>query len=243
MSVLDPLYAAVSWTLQCWHHVVVATGLAAAGGAGWALSIFLLVCTIRLALVRPALRQARSQRRLAALGPELARLRRKHRGDPVALQRAVAELHRSAGVRPLAGCLPMVLQLPVFLALSHVLRHPSAALAHAKLFGAPLSASLRDGAAQLHALAGAVTAAHVVIAVVVLLSAAAAYATQRLIRAAAVAPPQGRAATVQAALRYGVPLSVVCSGAVFPLGLLLYWATSNLWTLGQQVWLMRYGGS
>lgn len=263
MSALDPLYTAVSWVLLQWHHALTIAGLAATGGLGWALSICLLVVTIRLLLLRPHLRQARNQRRLAGLQPELAALRRKHRDDPARLQREVTELQRAAGVNVLGGCLPLLAQIPVFVALVHVLRHlansvtrspadarnalygfsphQTLSAAHAKLFGAPLAATLRDGATQLHALAGTVTATHVVIVAVVLISAAAAFATQRLIRATSAPPPDGPTATVGRLMRYGAPLSVLGSAWFFPLGLILYWATSNVWTLGQQLYLARWG--
>ena len=147
----------------------------------------------------------------------------------------------------------------MFLSLVHLLRHvansvsrapsdphnalygltPRATLsaAHAKLFGAPLAASLRDGADHIHALLGTVSATHAAIGLVVLVSAAATYCTQRLIQSSnpvqpeGTVQPDGTAATVQRLMRYAAPLSVLGSALFFPIGVLLYWCTSNLWTL------------
>ncbi len=80
------------------------------------------------------------------------------------------------------------------------------------------------------------------IAVVAVISAVAAYLTQR--RAATTSPeaPQGALARVQALMRIGVPVSVLGSGLIFPLGLLIYWCASNVWSYVQLVWTLRSGG-
>lgn len=253
---LDPLYTAVAWVLLRWHQALTALGLPYDSGITWTLSICLLVITVRMLLFPLFLSQLRYQRQLAALQPQLAAIRRRYGKDRAAVQREMVNLQRSEGFNPLAGCLPALLQLPVFLSLVQVLRHvansvarvasdPHNALygltsrqtlsaAHAKLFGAPLAAALRDVGG--HALLGT----HVVIVVVVLVSAAATYCTQRLMQSSNPVQPEGTAATVQRLMRYAAPLSVLGSALFFPLGVLLYWCTSNLWTLGQQCYVERF---
>jgi YidC/Oxa1 family membrane protein insertase len=162
----------------------------------------------------------------------------------------------------------MFLQIPVFLGLYHVLRHlsNSAALckansnshllslytftksdtctgARAKLFGAPLAASFRDNATQVHLLGGAdVTTTRWVILPLLVVSAVSTMATQLLVRANQPTPPEGTAATVQRLMTWVIPVGVMASGLLFnfPLGVLLYWFTSNLWTLAQQGYIIRF---
>jgi YidC/Oxa1 family membrane protein insertase len=179
------------------------------------------------------------------------------------------KLQQDQGFNPLAGCLPMFLQIPIFISLFHVLRHiansaglcrahPLANLggkltlytfsqtetcdaANAKLFnGAPLAGSLRDSAAQIAKLGGDVNTTRIVTIVLVLISAAATFLTQLLVLSRATTTPTGTAATVQKLMKVFIPISVLFSGVFFPLGVLLYWFTSNVWTMLQQIYINKY---
>jgi YidC/Oxa1 family membrane protein insertase len=247
---LDVLYAAVSWVLLRWHQLFSAIGLPP---GDWALSIVLLVITVRLLLFPLFIRQVHYQRRVQQLQPKIATLRERHRDDRAAEQRELLKLQQEEGFNPLAGCLPLLVQIPIFISLYHVLRHlansahllpPSPRLtlytftsdetisaARAKLFGAPLAGSLQD-AAHLDAFMPTLA--------VLLVSAAATYLTQLLVRRTQPAEPGTPAATVQRLMLYGVPAGVLISGLVFPLGVLLYWLTSNVWTLAQQAYVNRF---
>lgn len=238
---LNPVYSLVSWVLLRWHQLFTALGLTPGGGLNWALSIVALVVTARLLLVRVFLRQVRHQRAMQRIQPEITALRAKYRHDKAELQRQLLTLQRAEGVNALSGCLPLLLQVPVFLGLYHVLRHLSAAAGRARLLGAPLAATFRDSAGTLHQLGGSPGLTRLVILALLLVSAAAAVATQVLVRAGAPVPPAGTAATIQKAMLYLVPAGVLVSGLVvnLPLGVLLYWCTSNLWTLGQQAVIQR----
>src|SRR5262249_59432517 len=108
------------------------------------------------------------------------------------------------------------------------------------LFGAPLAASLRDSADKIQQLGGDLFSTRVVTIVLVLVSAAATFFTQILVRRGQAAVPEGTAATVQKVLLYFIPVSVLFSGLIFPLGVLLYWFTSNVWTLGQQAYINKF---
>jgi YidC/Oxa1 family membrane protein insertase len=114
--------------------------------------------------------------------------------------------------------------------------------AKARLFGAPLAASFRTSASHIHSLGGTITSTHVVIVALLLISAGATLATQLLVRANATTTPTGTAATITRLMTWGAPLSVLISGLVFnfPLGVLLYWFTSNLWTLAQQAYVSKF---
>lgn len=136
---LDPLYTAVSWVLLRWHQAFTVLGLPAQSGLNWMLSIALLVLSVRLLLLPLTIRQLHHQRSLQAMQPELQAIRARHPHDRAAQQRELAELRQ--GTSPLLGCLPMLLQLPIFLSLLQVLRHlaNSAGIAEAVRTGQAVS--------------------------------------------------------------------------------------------------------
>ncbi|SDP33636.1 YidC/Oxa1 family membrane protein insertase [Klenkia soli] len=236
---LDWLYTAVSWVLEVWHSLL-STVLPPAGGVTWALSVVLLVVTVRVLLFPLAARQVAGQRAMQELHPEIDRLRTRHGDDTAGFSKAVLDLQRERGVNPLAGCLPVLPQIPVFLGLLHVLRRiaPGAAglygwsteltrqAAEATLLGAPVASSSTAGDARL-------------VAVLLLVATCATtFWTQRQMQRRS-GPVEGQAATVQKVLLYGTPVGLFASGLFFPILVLLYWITTNLWTLGQQSYLLR----
>src|SRR5262249_13069044 len=162
-------------------------------------------------------------------------------------------LQQEAGVNMLAGCLPILLQAPVFISLFHVLRiikpnapalyswKPSeiASAANAKLFGAPIPAAFNYPISKLNELGGSRTATQLVTAVLIVCMVAATYLTQRMIMNRSVTQLDAQQAMIQKLMLYGMPASLAVSGFFFPVGILLYWFTNNLWTLGQQFYILR----
>ena len=118
----------------------------------------------------------------------------------------------------------------------------TASAARATLFGAPLAASFHDSSNAIALLGGTVGATRLVILPLLIISAVATMATQLLVKANQTVVPEGTAATMQKLMLYIFPLGVLASGLIFnfPLGVLLYWFTSNLWTLGQQAYIIRF---
>src|SRR3954454_17694937 len=263
---LNFLYVAVSWVMLRWHDLFDALGTGK--NWSWALSIVFLVITARLLLFRLFVKQVHYTRNMQRMQPKIQKLREKYKDDRAELNRQMMKLQQEEGVNPLSGCLPMFLQIPVFLGLYHVLRHLSNANAlcakgsdshllslytfsksetcqasTAKIFNAPLAASFRDSSKFIEdALGGDATATRWVLIVLLIISAAATLATQLLVRATATTTPEGTAATVQRLMMWVIPIGVLASGLLFnfPLGVLLYWFTSNLWTLAQQGYIIRY---
>jgi YidC/Oxa1 family membrane protein insertase len=266
--VLDFLYIAVSWVLLRWHDLFTAIGFSETSGFGWALSIVFLVITARVLLFRLFIKQVHYTRNMQKMQPKIQKLREKHKNDRAALNREMMALQQEEGFNPLSGCLPMLLQFPVFIGLYHVLRHIAAAssatyqlhhpknltlytfsrsetidAARAKIFGAPLAASFHDSSKVIHDLLGGdPTSTRVVLPILLVISSAATYGTQLLVRRSATTTPEGTAATVQKLMLYLIPVGTLASGLLFnfPLGVLLYWFTSNLWTLGQQAYIIRF---
>jgi len=263
--VLDFLYTAVSWVLLRWHQLFSFLGLSPSGGLNWSLSIIFLVVTARLLLFRLFIKQVHYQRHMQEMQPKIQALREKYKTDKAEMQRQMMKMQQEQGFNPLTGCLPMFLQIPIFISLFHVLRHVSNSVtrcapgskthlltlytftrdetcsaAKAKLFGAPLASSLHDSAAKIGLLGGDVSSTRIVTVILVVISAVATLLTQRMAMARMTTVPTGTAATVQKLMQVFIPVSVLFSGVIFPLGVLLYWFTSNVWTMLQQMYINRY---
>lgn len=255
---LNFLYIAISWVLLRWHDLF-STVLDPASGITWALSIFMLVVTIRILLFRFFIKQVHSQRKMQEVQPKIAALREKYKNDRQALSAEMMKLQKEEGFNPLSGCLPILMQAPVFLALFHVLRligtdkapalyreyhwteQQTQLAGAAKLFGgAPIAASFREASRAL-LLGGDLATTRAVAGVLIVLMVAATYITQRQIiaRTSTTQVIDGQQAMIQKLLLYGMPASLFVSGFLFPIGVLLYWFTNNLWTMGQQFYILK----
>src|SRR3712207_9496755 len=107
--------------MKTWHSVF-STFLDPAAGITWALSIAFLVVTVRLILFPLFVKQVKSQRAMQEIQPEIQKLRKQYGSDKQGFSQAMMALQKERGVNPLAGCLPLLPQIPVFIALFHVLR-------------------------------------------------------------------------------------------------------------------------
>ncbi|PYE19210.1 YidC/Oxa1 family membrane protein insertase [Williamsia limnetica] len=119
---LDLICYPVSAILWFWHKIFAFILHSPDSGIGWSLAVIFLVFTIRVALIRPFVKQMRTQRDMKKLQPQIEELRRTHRGDRRKLAAKMQELQRANGVNPMLGCLPVLIQIPVFFGLYHVLR-------------------------------------------------------------------------------------------------------------------------
>lgn len=254
---LNPLYIAVSWVLLEWHRFFSLV-LDRKSGLSWALAILFLVITIRLLLFRFTIKQVHSQRKMQEMQPKIQALREKYKHDRQTLSQEMMKLQKEEGFNPISGCLPILMQAPIFLSLFHVLRligTPKAvalvgqyhwtqadadAAGHAKLFGgAPIAAAFRTPLDTLKALDGNQTTTRVVTFALIVLMCAATYITQKQIMSRSGQVLEGQQAMIQKLMLYGVPASLFVSGFLFPLGVLLYWFTNNLWTMGQQFYILK----
>ena len=251
----DWLYTAISWVMARWHDVF-STFLDPAGGITWALSIVFLVVTIRIVLFPLFVKQVKSQRAMQELQPEIQKLRKQYGSDRQGMSQAMMALQKERGVNPLAGCLPILPQIPVFFALFHVLRRLAPdkqglyswsdeltdQAARADLFGAPISSSFNMTGAKeqaILALEGVSYGSIRTVALVLIpLMCLTTFFTQKQIMRRS-GPVEGQAAMVQKVLLYGMPLSLFVTGFFFPIGVLLYWVTNNAWTFGQQFFILR----
>jgi YidC/Oxa1 family membrane protein insertase len=252
---LDWLYTAIAWVMKQWH-ALFSTFLDPASGITWALSIVMLVVTIRILLFRLFIKQVKSQRAMQEIQPDIQKLRKQFGSDRQGFSAAMMELQKERGVNPLAGCLPILPQIPIFIALFHVLRRlqPGAdglyswddaltdQAAKAKLFGAPISSAFNMQGEKAEAILaipgvsqGSIRAVALTLMVIMCITT---FTTQRQIMKRS-GPVEGQAAMVQKLMLYGMPVSLFVTGFFFPIGVLLYWFTNNLWTLGQQFYILR----
>jgi len=256
---LDWIYYAISWILLRWHALWQAIGIPDERVLGtnwaWILSIVFLVVTLRVILFPVFVKQIKSQRAMQALQPKVKQLQEKHKGDRETLQKEMMELYKVEKANPLMGCLPMFLQIPVFLGLFHVLRrltpdNPNPELygwsvdqfqsaTHAALFTAPLPAHFRSSASDLAALGANGVTVKIVAGILVLIMMATTYMTSRqmILKTGWAEDPQQK--MIQRLMLYGIPLSLLVSGSLFPIGVIIYWVTNNLFTLAQQQWVLR----
>ena len=118
---LNFIYYPISWVLWFWHK---AWGLILDPDSGvtWALSIIFLVVTLRLLLLRPMIKQLRSGRKMQEMQPRMQEIKRKYAKDQQQQALEMRKLQKEMGVNPLASCLPMLVQIPIFIGLFHVLR-------------------------------------------------------------------------------------------------------------------------
>lgn len=255
--VLNWLYAAISWVLLRWHDLF-SQFLDPNAGVTWALSIMFLVVSLRLLLFPLFVKQIHSMTAMQKMQPQVQEIKRKYKDDRNAQARAMMELQKEHGANPLGGCLPMVAQIPVFISLYHVLRHLQPgrdktlygwsehqfdSAVDAKFFGAPLPASFRSKTEILHQLGATATDTRIVIVVLLLVSCVATFTTQRSSykRSQAQGTMEPQQAAIQKFMLYVLPIGLLFSGLVFafPLGVLLYWVTNNIWTMGQQFYIFE----
>lgn len=261
-TILWPLKWLVELVLVAWHWVFSTIGLDPSGGLTWVLSIIGLVIVVRSALVPLMVKQIKSQRRMMEIAPEMRKIQDKYRGKKdqlsrEAMSRETMGLYKKHGTSPVAGCLPILVQMPIFFSLFSVLndvtKHANAGVGgvgllsaeltqefyNAKLFGV---ASLHDtlqGAWSNHTPGWQVTVTILVILVVLMI--ASQFITQLQIISKNLAPEAktGQAYQMQKVMLYVLPFAFIFSGVFFPLGVVIYWFTSNLWTMAQQFIVIR----
>jgi len=249
-TLLHPLEWVISWILT-FFHAVWGVVFGPNSGIAWTLAIVFMVIVIRIVLFPLFVKQVKAQRGMQELAPRLKELQAKYKDDREALGQATMALYRETGTNPLSSCLPLLVQTPIFFALYRVLQNSiakeqpigglTAALVHsahnAEIFGVPLWGFFM-GAARLPHPTPNPMATRILCAVLIVLMVATTFTTQRqlLVKNVSSDNPMVRQ---QKILLYVFPFMFLFSGLFFPVGVLVYWLTTNLWTMGQQFWIIR----
>jgi YidC/Oxa1 family membrane protein insertase len=252
VAILNPLNDLVAWVIMRLHSVLGAL-FGPDSGWAWGLSIVFLVMLIRLCLVPLFVKQVNAQRKMAKHQPQLMELRKKYKNDKQRLNEETMKFYKENGVNPLAGCLPMIPQMIVFFSLFSVLRfiadwkpgHPLQygftepvvkSAQETTIFGVHLDSKLlfAHPAPSLHVA--------IIIALTVVLSATTTFMTVRQSAKRGLMQtnldPDNPMAQSQKFMQYIVPFFSL-TGLYWQYGLVLYWVTTNLWTLGQQYFMFR----
>lgn len=247
-SMIQPLYWAVSGLLVFFHWVFTPL-LGADSGWNWALAIAMLTVTIRTLLIPLFVKQINSARNMQLMQPKVAELQKKYGHDREKLGQETMKLYQEEGVNPMASCLPLLIQMPIFIALFRVLQ--GVADGHIRgtwLKNAPeLVDSLQNATIFGARIAGTVFpitpfgATQVVGIILVIAMVGTFFVTQLQLQRKNMPPEAltGQAAQMQKMMLYFFPIIYAVSAVVVPIGVLLYWLTSNLWTMGQQGLLIR----
>ena len=250
-EILKPLEIAVAWIMVQFHTVLTSLGMPEAGGWTWALSIVGLVVVIRILLIPLFVKQIKASRGLQLIQPEMRKIQAKYKGktDPASRQAMTQEtmaLYKRTGTNPFASCLPILLQAPVFFALFRVLNEY---VGKREGIG-PLTVELATQANEATLIGARISSTFlnsddinvkILTVILILLMSASTFLTQKQLMtknmpAAALDNPF---AQQQKILLYALPVIFAVSGVNFPIGVLIYWLTTNLWSMGQQFYVIR----
>ncbi|MFF4588445.1 membrane protein insertase YidC [Streptomyces sp. NPDC001388] len=242
----------VSWVIVQFHTVY---GKIFGPDTGWAwgLSIVSLVILIRICLIPLFVKQIKATRAMQTLQPEMKKIQERYKNDKQRQSEEMMKLYKETGTNPLSSCLPILAQSPFFFALYHVLNGiasgdtigvinqsllESAQKAH--IFGAPLAAKFTDSASEVEALGASLTDVRVVTAIMIVLMSASQFFTQRQLMTKNVdTTVKTPFMQQQKMLMYVFPVMFAVFGINFPVGVLVYWLTTNVWTMGQQMYVIH----
>ncbi|WP_167047813.1 membrane protein insertase YidC [Microbacterium halimionae] len=246
--------------LVAWHQVLTFFGMPPAAGLTWVFSIVGLVIVVRAALIPLFVRQIKSQRKMMELAPEMKKIQAKYKGKTdqlsrEAMSRETMALYKKHGTTPLSSCLPLLVQMPIFFSLYSVLsdvkKHAEDGVGGVGLLSPELTQEFYDaklfGTTSMHTTLVEAwgqpdgTGTVILLITLVILMIASQFFTQLQIISKNLSPEAktGQAYQMQRIMLFILPLGFVFSGVFFPLGVVIYWFTSNIWTMVQQFIVIR----
>jgi YidC/Oxa1 family membrane protein insertase len=246
-SILKPLYIAVTWVIVKIHDLLSPI-FGSSSGVTWSLSIIGLVIIIRIILIPLFVKQIKSQRALTALQPHMKEIQKKYKDDRQKQSEEMMKLYKEHKTNPLASCFPILAQAPIFFALFTVLngigKNPPVRhgvftqedvvnAAQAKFFGAPISETF---------LSSDITTVKIVTVILIAFMSLTTFTTQRQLMTKGM-PKMDSSNNMmlqqQKIMLYAFPVIFAITGVNFPIGVLIYWSTTNLWTWGQQFYVIK----
>lgn len=250
MFLWEWLLDAVSFVLVAWHQIWSLV-LDEDSGWTWTLSIVGLVVVIRVLLIPLFVKQIRAQRNLQAIQPQLKAIQAQHAGDRERQSQEMMKLYKETKTNPLSSCFPIMAQAPIFFALFRVLQqgvaqeqpigvfawekyaHLLSSAHEAQIFGVPLYATFSNADETPSPLNTRLLAVFLIV-----LMSVTSFLTQRqlLLKNTATDNPIAQQMKI---MMYIFPVMFALGGLNFPIGVLTYWFTTNIWTMGQQFWVIR----
>jgi YidC/Oxa1 family membrane protein insertase len=249
LSFLDPLFEAVAWVI-IQIHAGLSLIFPADSGWAWGLSIFLLTALMRIIIFPLFVKQIHASRKMQELNPQVQALRKKYKKDKQRLNQEMMKLYQEAGANPLSGCLPLVVQFPIFISLYNVLRAISTtkpgqskygmssdliqSAQHAHIFGASIPTTFVEAFGDKH------IGAMIVAGLAVVISSTTTFFTMKTSvgRSMQTMTADNPMMQSQKFLVYLSPLFGLF-GLTLPLGVLIYWVTTNSWTLAQSHYVYK----
>jgi len=242
-GILNPLYTAVSWVMITFHDLLSFTNNE---DLQWSVGIIALVIVIRIILIPLFVKQIKSQRALTALAPHMKEIQKKYKDDRQKQSEEMMKLYKEHKTNPLASCFPILAQAPIFFALFTVLNGISQNKPHgllkgeyllsaqdASFFGAPLSGTF---------LGSSDATTKLITVSLILFMSATTFTTQRQLMVKGM-PKMDSSNNMmlqqQKIMLYLFPVIFAVTGVNFPIGVLIYWSTTNLWTWGQQFYVIK----
>ncbi len=244
-TIMAPLYWITSLILSGFHRVLSPV-LGEDSGWAWVLSIVGLTLVIRAALIPLFVKQIKSSRNMQLIQPKARELQKKYGHDRERLAQETMKLYKDTGTNPFASCLPILVQMPIFLALFRLINAAANgttkgvltedqvdSLSQATWFGAQIADRFTGTDVD--------PAVRILAACLVVAMTATTFLTQRQLMSKNMPADamSGPYAQQQKMLLYILPLVFAVGGIAFPIGVLIYWTTSNLWTMGQQFYVIR----
>jgi YidC/Oxa1 family membrane protein insertase len=246
-SILNPLYIAVSWVIVTIHNLLTPI-FGTDSGVSWSLAIIGLVIIIRIILIPLFVKQIKSQRAMTALQPHMKEIQKKYKDDRQKQSEEMMKLYKEHKTNPLASCLPILAQAPIFFALFTVLngigktpidtkgvltKEDGISVAQAEFFGAPISQTF---------LGSDIGTVKLVTVFLIAFMSITTFTTMRQLMTKGM-PKMDSSNNMmlqqQKIMLYAFPVIFAITGVNFPVGVLIYWSTTNLWTWGQQYYVIK----
>ncbi|MGW0772987.1 membrane protein insertase YidC [Streptomyces sp. NPDC002835] len=242
----------VSWIIVQFHSLYGAIFGPDTGWA-WGLSIVSLVILIRICLIPLFVKQIKSTRNMQALQPKMKAIQERYKNDKQRQSEEMMKLYKETGTNPLSSCLPILAQSPFFFALYHVLSKIASgeeigvlnkdlvnSAREAHIFGAPIAAKFMDDPSKVEALNASLNDVRIVTAIMIIMMSASQFYTQRqLMQKNVDLTVKTPYMQQQKMLMYIFPVIFAVMGINFPVGVLVYWLTTNVWTMGQQMYVIN----
>ncbi len=212
-NVLQPLIDVCQWILEFWHDLIDEGDTL---DGSWGIAIILMTFTVRLAILPLTFKGVKSMQRLQTLQPAIKQIQERYKDDKQRMNQEVMAFYQREKVNPLGSCFPLLLQIPFFIALFYLLRSDA--------FQSDIADN--QGFLAIDNLAEKVTDP-VLLGVLIVL-----YIGTQLAASAVTALS---ADPMQRRIMFALPFVFVIFIINFEAGLILYWITTNVWTIGQQL--------
>lgn len=244
MKIFEPLFDLVSWIMWFFHEGLSKIGMNESWS--WCLAITGLVVLVRICLIPLFVKQIRSMRNLQMLQPEIKKITERYKGDRERASQELMKLYKEHKTNPLSSCFPILAQSPFFFALFKVLNDASKnktvgvfdradveSIDKASFLGADLSDKFVG--------ADTLSVQIVTLLMIVAMSGSQFYIQRMLMTKNMPAASQASNPFMQQQkiMLYLFPIMFAVFGINFPVGVLLYWLVSNMWSVGQQLYVIR----